>query len=105
MERFPEQYETIERLVVGVPQMHIEVHQDDCKIKYALNFMKGAGLSHGETVEHPWAENNQAGPMTREMNPGTRHDTLDDLHGFWNWQKVQGISMCALSCMGNSTMK
>ncbi|TDL22683.1 hypothetical protein BD410DRAFT_803124, partial [Rickenella mellea] len=80
MERFPEQYESMRQLNVLL------------LIKYALNFMKGAGLSHGETVEHPWAENNQAGPMTREMNPGTRHDTLDDLHGFWNWQKVQGIS-------------
>ncbi|TDL13547.1 hypothetical protein BD410DRAFT_735213, partial [Rickenella mellea] len=89
IERFPERYELIKRIVVKVPRMHIEVHKDDCKLQHALGYTCGAGLSHGETVEHPWAENNQAGAMTREMNRGARHDKLNDLHAFWNWLKVQ----------------
>jgi hypothetical protein len=28
------------------------------------------------------------GTTTREMGPGSRHDTLDDGWGFWNWLKL-----------------
>ena len=48
-------------------------------------------MTHGETVEHPWSENNQAGSSSSEMNPGHRKDFLDDIHSFWNWTKIQKL--------------
>ena len=31
------------------------------------------------------------------MGPGSRHDTLDDVWGYWNWLKLISIRMSYLS--------
>jgi hypothetical protein len=31
------------------------------------------------------------GTTTREMGPGSRHDTLDDVWGYWNWLKLTSL--------------
>lgn len=93
IKHFPDLADRIDLVTVRVPKMHILGHKYDCMLRYSLSYTTGVGQSHGETVEHPWAENNQAGISTREMNPGARHDTLNDLHGFWNWVKVQKMCM------------
>lgn len=74
-----------------VPKMHILAHKVDCQFNYALDYEDGVGMTHGETVEQPWAEGNQTGSSTQEMNPGHRLDALDDFHSFWCWSKVQNL--------------
>ena len=38
------------------------------------------------------------GTSTREMGPGSRHDTLEDHFGNANWQKLVTLGMCSYSC-------
>ncbi|KAG6848674.1 hypothetical protein H0H93_014968 [Arthromyces matolae] len=72
-----------------VPKLHLYGHKPDCRIRYSLNYFKGAGRSHGEGIEQSWAESKQSGGSTRHMNHGKRHDTLNDFHIGWNWDKVR----------------
>lgn len=44
--------------------MHIMAHISDCQLLYSLGFTEGVGQSSGESVEHPWAEENQSGCIT-----------------------------------------
>ncbi|KAH9911810.1 hypothetical protein B0H21DRAFT_714219 [Amylocystis lapponica] len=36
-----------------------------------------------------WAPAKKSGAFTKEINGGHRHETLDAIHGDWNWHKVQ----------------
>ncbi|KDQ18432.1 hypothetical protein BOTBODRAFT_171279 [Botryobasidium botryosum FD-172 SS1] len=89
---FPGQVSTAVTLRYGVGKLHIQGHTDDCMYRHSLNYMECCGRTHGEVVETCWAEGNQAGVSTREMNAGHRHNALDDFHGDWNWRKVQKMS-------------
>lgn len=60
---------------------------------FASAYIANAGHFHGETAEHYWAESNQLGAQTRQMNNGHRQDTLIDHHRDWNWKKT--AIMCA----------
>ncbi|TFK58985.1 hypothetical protein BDN72DRAFT_781357, partial [Pluteus cervinus] len=42
----------------------------------------------GEKIETSWAEQNQSAGSTKQQNAGHRHDSLDDIFGFWNWNKL-----------------
>jgi len=79
-----------------VPSLHILGHNEDCQIRYSLAYAEGVGRTHGEGIETCWAEQNQTGGMTKEMNAGHRHDTLNDFSGDWNWQKTQQMSECRI---------
>ncbi|KAJ7476653.1 hypothetical protein FB451DRAFT_1173522 [Mycena latifolia] len=57
----------------------------------SLNWTKWMGRTDGERIEGNWAEAKQAGGMTKEMNAGHRHDTLNDFFNDWNWIKVQNL--------------
>lgn len=88
---FPSLVDIIDILHVLVPKLHLDGHQQSCKIRFSLNYFQGAGRSHGEGIEASWAESKQSGGSTRQMNHGHRHDTLNDFHNYWNWNKVQGM--------------
>lgn len=87
----PEHSPLVLRILHRVPKMHLLAHKLDCQYFYALEQTEGMGMTHGETVEHPWSEGNQTGGSTQEMNPGHRFDQIDDYHTFWNWAKTQGM--------------
>ncbi|KAJ3539948.1 hypothetical protein NMY22_g4499 [Coprinellus aureogranulatus] len=74
-----------------VPKMHLDGHKEDCRYRYSLNYFDGAGRTHGEGIEPSWAESKQSGGSTQHMNHGHRHDTIIDLHNFWNWLKARGM--------------
>ncbi|KAJ7321807.1 hypothetical protein DFH08DRAFT_818177 [Mycena albidolilacea] len=38
-----------------------------------------------------WSSSGLMGASTREMEPGSRQDTLDDFWHYWNWNKVAGM--------------
>ena len=51
------------------------------------------GRTGGECIEGTWGEAKQAGGMTKEMNAGHRHDTLNDFFNDWNWVKAQNLGL------------
>lgn len=42
----------------------------------------------GEAAERLWSEMNQAAGSTKQMSPGHRDETLDDIFGHWNRVKL-----------------
>ncbi|KAL0564360.1 hypothetical protein V5O48_017686, partial [Marasmius crinis-equi] len=87
---FPDLAPIIDAMYLLVPKMHLYGHKEDCRFKFALNFLAGAARIHGEGIEPSWAETKQSGGSTRQMNHGHRHDKINDYHNFWNWLKVEG---------------
>jgi hypothetical protein len=74
-----------------VPKFHLPAHGASCQTEYSFNYTKGVGRTHGETIEQGWANVNLAALATREMGPGARHLTLDDIWSGWNWRKILGM--------------
>ena len=68
--------------------MHINNHREDCIYRHSFNYTPGVGCTCGEGIETTWAEANQTAGSTKKENNGHRHDSLDDFHGYWNWEKV-----------------
>lgn len=88
MERLPEHLHlTIDsnNLILLIPKFHLPAHQTSCQAPYAYNFQRGGGNGHGETIEENWSQSNKAAAQTKEMGPGSRQDTLDDIFGYHNW--------------------
>ncbi|KAK7442071.1 hypothetical protein VKT23_016347 [Stygiomarasmius scandens] len=54
-------------------------------------YTKGCGQTHGEVIEEGWSQSNKAASQTKEMGPGTRAMTLDDIFGFCNWQTIENL--------------
>ncbi|EEC00016.1 hypothetical protein MPER_00146, partial [Moniliophthora perniciosa FA553] len=61
-----------------------------------LNYAVGVGRTDGEGVERNWAGQGPIATSTTEMGPGSRHDTLDDHWGHWNWKKLTGLGALLL---------
>jgi hypothetical protein len=74
-----------------VPKLHIYGHQIMCQLQFSLNWLWGAGRTDGEGIERPWAHLGPVATSTRDMGPGSRHDTLDDHLGHWNFVKQLGL--------------
>lgn len=78
-------------LILLIPKFHLPAHQTSCQAYYSFNFATGVGRTHGETIEENWADSNKAAAQTKEMGPGSRQDTLDDIFGFHNWMMFIGM--------------
>ena len=87
------------RIMFMVPKFHLRAHQTSCQTKYSFNYAPGCGQTHGETVEEGWSNSNQAASQTKEMGPGTRAMTLDDVFGFANWWTIENLGMCVNRCI------
>ena len=81
----------MERMTFVVPKAHIRGHQLPCQMNFSLNLTPGMGRSDGEGIERPWVHLGPVATSTKEMGPGTCHDTLDDHLGNWNWGKLIGL--------------
>lgn len=80
-------------LYYAIPKFHLEAgHGEDCQGPYSLNFKKGVGRTDAEGIKRNWAHANGAAHSTREMGPGSRHDTLDDHFGHINWRRTVELS-------------
>jgi hypothetical protein len=90
-EHFPDLVLRLAHFQELVPALHIHGHNEDCQFRFNLAYHKGAGRTHGENLEGTWSVSNLLGGMTKEMNPGHRHDTLNDFNGDWNWLKQQHL--------------
>ncbi|KJA24436.1 hypothetical protein HYPSUDRAFT_136378, partial [Hypholoma sublateritium FD-334 SS-4] len=71
-----------------VPKFHLPGHVDKCQTNYSFNLVPGVGRTDGEAPERGWADINAVATSTKEMGPGSRRDTLDDLFGARNWRKI-----------------
>jgi hypothetical protein len=76
-----------------VPKFHLPAHVAACRTQYAFNYMKGVHWTDSEAPKHGWAEANPLAPSTKEMGPGSWHDTLDAHFGDYNWRKFVGMGM------------
>lgn len=72
----------------GVPKFHLPPHESACQAPHSMNYKPGVGQTDGESIERNWSTLNGAAASTREMGPGSRHDTLDDHCGHGNWRKL-----------------
>ncbi|KAG6807422.1 hypothetical protein H0H92_007606, partial [Tricholoma furcatifolium] len=90
MEDLPERMQIMHQPVVRfkVPKFHLPPHKAECHGPFSLNFTPGVGRTDGEGVERNWAWLNGAVSSTSQMGPGSRHDTLNDFMGFWNYRQT-----------------
>ena len=85
------------QLAFLIPKLHIYSHKLLCQISYSFHLHPGVGNTNGESIERSHAFIGPFGTSTTEMGPGSRHDTLDDVWGYWNWLKLIFIGMSYLS--------
>ena len=78
-------------LTFVIPKLHIYSHKRQCQLNYSFHFHPGVGNTDGEGIERSHSFIGPMGTATREMGPGSRHDTLDDGWGYWNWHKLVSL--------------
>lgn len=70
----------------AIPKYHFRAHREQGHNQYSLNLMHGVGRSCGEQIERNWPKHSETAASTREMGPGSRHDTLEDHFAYANWR-------------------
>lgn len=81
----------------GIPKCHCPMHKVPCQAPHSLNFQSGISRTDGEGIEWSWAEMNHVANSTKEMGPGSRHDTLDDHLCHHNFKKYVWVR--SLTCL------
>ncbi|KAG1839425.1 hypothetical protein F4604DRAFT_1994190 [Suillus subluteus] len=64
-------------IIPGIGLWHVHGHQDSCYVRYASNFIKGAGRIDGEIMETLWVPLNIISPSARGMGTPHRKECLD----------------------------
>ena len=93
IDRLPSHLQVRVRAITGelryvIPKYHWYAHKEYDHSKYSLNLVPGVGRTDGEEIERNWSRHDGAAASTREMGPGSRHDTLEDHFGWANWQRL-----------------
>jgi hypothetical protein len=84
----------------AVPKFHLNAHGANCQTWFSLNYIPSAAQTCGEGIETGWAHTNPLSTSVREMSTSTRHETLDDHWGAWNWRKIVGFGKYMFLCIG-----
>ncbi|GJE99776.1 CxC2 domain-containing protein [Phanerochaete sordida] len=74
-----------------IPKYHFWGHTGEDHNKYSLNLVPGVGRTDGEEVERNWWRHDATAASTREMGPGSRHDTLEDHFHWSNFTKIVSL--------------
>ncbi|PBK64390.1 hypothetical protein ARMSODRAFT_842607, partial [Armillaria solidipes] len=85
-----------DNVVVLVPKFHLPAHIAECQEEFSFNLETKVGTTDGEAPERGWAASNLMASSTKEMGPGSCHDTLDDHWGDANWRKCISIATVLL---------
>ena len=85
---FPSCEKAMAKIRYHIPKLHGHGHSESCRYEYSFDFANNVGRTHGERIEGGWSEGGLAGPSTREMNPGHRHETLCAFYNEWNYQQT-----------------
>jgi hypothetical protein len=80
---------------VVIPKLHVYSHKLECQTDYSLNYLPGAGRTDGEGIERTHSNTGPVCASTKQMGPGSRHDSLDWHWVHWNWQKIVGMGNCS----------
>ncbi|KZV59865.1 hypothetical protein PENSPDRAFT_719810 [Peniophora sp. CONT] len=102
-EDYPDLVPVVEKMRWGIPAVHCPNHKEQCWFEFGTGYLECWCHFFGETAEHYWAEANQIGNFTRQMNAGHRHDVLNDHHGDWNWKKTIRLPAQLLSDLQTSS--
>lgn len=79
---------SLRSLRFAVPKFHLIGHGKSCNLNYNLAFMRGVGMTHGESVETIWSHSTSLATWSRESGPHARHALLDTHWSGWNWRKL-----------------
>lgn len=81
-------YASLRSLRFAVPKFHLIGHGKPCHLDFNLAFMRGVGMTHGESVETIWSHSTSLATWSRENGPSARHALLDTHWSGWNWRKL-----------------
>jgi Kyakuja-Dileera-Zisupton transposase len=81
--------------VYGIGLFHVHSHQDSCYARYALTYIKGAGMASGEILESLWSTLNEAARTTSTMTLAHRAEVLNALLSDNNWKKMLSLGRLA----------
>ena len=76
------------RMQFGIGQFHVHGHEPRCFPRFSPNFILGAGVQGGETLEPLWDPLNDIGESTRGMVTSHRREVIDDHMNDNNWMKT-----------------
>jgi len=76
------------KIVPGIGLWHVHGHQDSCYVRYASNFIEGAGRIDGEIMETLWSPLNLISPSARGMSSPHRKECLDYHMNDCNFMKM-----------------
>ncbi|KAK0493729.1 hypothetical protein EDD18DRAFT_1078023 [Armillaria luteobubalina] len=76
-----------DKVIVLFLKFHLPAHISDCQEEFSFKLEPNVGATDGKVLEQGWAASNLIASSTKEMGPGSRHDTLDDHWGDNNWRK------------------
>lgn len=79
---------TDSNLQVAIPKYHFWSHTGENHNQFSFNYLCGVGRTDGEEVERNWWRHDATSASTREMGPGSRHDTLEDHFQWSNFEKL-----------------
>ncbi|KAG1720913.1 uncharacterized protein EDB91DRAFT_1256780 [Suillus paluster] len=79
-------------IIPGIGLWHVHGHQDSCFVRYASNFIHGAGRIDGEIMETLWAPLNIISPSARGMGTPHRKEVLDYQMNDCNFMKMIRIT-------------
>lgn len=75
----------------GIGDFHVKGHVVECFARYALLYIKGAGVIDGEILETLWSVLNEVSRSARGATLAHRTEILDDHMNHSNWKKMLKI--------------
>lgn len=78
--------------IAGVGKFHLAGHRADCRYRWSFNFLPYSAMMDGEAPERIWSVTNPLSNRTREMNPGHRHDIMNEFYSDQNVRRTHNIS-------------
>ncbi|KAG9100501.1 hypothetical protein FS749_014949 [Ceratobasidium sp. UAMH 11750] len=82
----------LKQIIGAIGKMHLAGHEQQCWIRFSLNYLQYSGRIDGEGCERAWSHLNETAGSTSEKGPGARIDHLNHVMGFWNFDKVVGMT-------------
>ncbi|KAG8727211.1 hypothetical protein FRC10_006310, partial [Ceratobasidium sp. 414] len=82
----------LKQLIGAIGKMHLAGHEEECWVRFSLNYLQYSGRIDGEGSERAWSHINETAGSTSEKGPGARIDHLNHVMGFWNFDKLVGIT-------------
>lgn len=84
---------TVTNIIWALPVWHGNVHEISCETENSNKYQVGVGKTDGEGIEHKWAAMNSMAYITKEEQPGARHDDLEDLSDLLSFKKNVEMGM------------